>query len=149
MSDFYLALQDLLAGHPLWFLFSSGFLSATLLPGSSEVTLYAALRLDNISIYSVIFIATLGNTLGGMTNYYIGLLLPNRTLRKKRGQQLERLIERYGYWVLLMSWLPVIGDPLCVAAGWLRMNPWICLIAIMLGKGVRYACLAMIFKGLI
>ena len=87
----------------------------------SEVTLCAALRLDNISLYSVIFIATLGNTLGGMTNYYIGLLLPNRTLRKKRGQQLERWIERYGYWVLLMSWLPVIGDPLCVAAGWLRM----------------------------
>ena len=149
MSDFYLALQGLLAGHPLWFLFSSGFLSATLLPGSSEVTLYAALRLEHIPFYSVILVATLGNTLGGMTNYYIGLLLPNRTLRQKRGQQLERWIERYGYWVLLMSWVPVIGDPLCVAAGWLRMNPWVCLLAIMLGKGLRYVCLAIIFKGLI
>lgn len=145
----YLALQELLAGHPLLFLFSSGFLSATLLPGSSEVTLYAALQLSDISLYRVVLIATFGNTLGGMTNYYLGLLLPNRTLREKRGQQLERWIERYGYWILLMSWVPVIGDPLCVAAGWLRMNSWLCLVVIMLGKGLRYACLAMIFKGLI
>lgn len=149
MSDIYIALQNLLAGHPLWFLFSSGFLSATLLPGSSEMSLYAALELGSVSIYQVILVATLGNTLGGMTNYYLGLFLPNRTLRAKRGQQLERWIARYGYWVLLMSWLPVIGDPLCVAAGWLRMNPWRCLIVIMLGKGLRYAGLAIIFRGLI
>lgn len=148
MSDFYLALQQILAGHPLWFLFFSGFLSATLLPGSSEISLYAALDLPNLSIVSVVLIATLGNTLGGMTNYCLGLFLPNRTLKQKRGQQLEAWIERYGYWVLLMSWAPIVGDPLCVVAGWLRMNPWLCTLMIMLGKGVRYLLLAMIFKGL-
>ncbi|WP_105900901.1 YqaA family protein [Vibrio gangliei] len=148
MSEFYLALQSTFAGHPLWFLFFSGFLSATLLPGSSELSLYAALGLPAISVFWVIVVATLGNTLGGMTNYWLGQLLPNRTLREKRGQQLERWIGRYGYWALLMSWMPVIGDPLCLAAGWLRMNPWVCTFMIMLGKGLRYLFLAMVFKGL-
>ncbi|WP_232012586.1 YqaA family protein [Vibrio aphrogenes] len=148
MSEFYFALQQYFVGHPLWFLFFSGFLSATLLPGSSELSLYAALELNTISFFWVMSIATLGNTLGGMTNYYLGLFLPNKTLRHRRGHQLESWIQHYGYWVLLMSWMPIIGDPLCVAAGWLRMNPWLCSLAIFLGKGLRYIALGMIFKGL-
>ncbi|MFV0574544.1 MAG: YqaA family protein [Vibrio sp.] len=148
MSEFYLALQELFVGHPLWFLFASGFLSATLLPGSSELSLYAALSLNSPPTLVIILVATLGNTLGGMTNYFLGLLLPNRTISQKRGQQLTAWFQRYGYWALLLSWLPIVGDPLCAVAGWLRMNSTLCLVFIAVGKALRYAFLALVFKGL-
>ncbi|OEF25819.1 YqaA family protein [Vibrio rumoiensis] len=148
MSDLYQQLHLLFSNDPLLVLFLSGFLSATLLPGSSELSLYAALNLDQLSTLTVVVVATLGNTLGGMTNYFLGAFLPNRTLKQKKGLQLEAWIQRYGYWALLMSWVPIFGDPLCVAAGWLRMNGWLCLLAIGVGKGLRYAFLVMIFKGL-
>lgn len=147
MSEFYQQLSVFFTHDPLLLLFFSGFLSATLLPGSSELSLYAALNLESHRLVSVIAMATLGNTLGGMTNYYLGVFLPNRTLRQNKGLQLEAWIQRYGYWALLMSWVPIVGDPLCVAAGWLRMNSWLCLLAIGVGKGCRYVFLAMLFKG--
>ncbi len=71
------------SGSALWMLFLTGFLSATLLPGSSEAGLVAALNLNQLSTWHVILVATLGNTLGGLTNYGLGLWLPNRTHREK------------------------------------------------------------------
>ena len=82
MSELYQQWSVFFTNDPLLVLFFSGFLSATLLPGSSELSLYAALNLENSRLLSVIVIATLGNTLGGMTNYYFGLFLPNRTLKQ-------------------------------------------------------------------
>lgn len=135
------------SANPLLALFLSGFLSATLLPGSSEVALYASLQLELSPIW-VISVATLGNTLGGLTNYLVGIYLPNRTLKEKRGHKLESLIHQYGYLTLLLSWLPVIGDPLCVAAGWMRLKFWPCAICILLGKALRYAFLSFVFLSL-
>ena len=131
----------------LWVLFISGFLSATLLPGGSEAGLIATLALNQYSTVSIIVIATLGNTLGGMTNYWLGLWLPNRTQHEKYGHKAVRWLSRYGYWTLLFSWLPIIGDPLCLAAGWLRMRFLPSFILILVGKAIRYSLLAAIYFG--
>ncbi|USD65692.1 YqaA family protein [Vibrio sp. SCSIO 43136] len=133
----------------LWVLFATGFLSATLLPGGSEAGLLATLSLGHYSVAEIILVATIGNTLGGMTNYWIGLVLPNRTQQEKHGHKAMRWISRYGYWTLLLSWLPVIGDPLCLAAGWLRMKFLPCLVLIAIGKALRYAALTAIFYGVL
>lgn len=137
-------ISALFVTHPLFALFLSGFLSATLLPGSSELTLYASLQVEPNWLW-VVGVASLGNTLGGMVNYFIGKCLPNRTLHKKYGHKIESMVMRYGYWALLLSWLPIIGDPLCVAAGWMRMRFLPCLVCIFIGKAIRYALLAAVY----
>ncbi|MDF2154156.1 YqaA family protein [Vibrio sp. CAU 1672] len=132
----------------LWLLFVTGFLSATLLPGGSEAGLLATLSLNQYTVLAVIFVATIGNTLGGLTNYWLGLWLPNRTQTEKHGHTALKWLSKYGYWGLLLSWLPVIGDPLCLAAGWLRMNLLPCVIVIFIGKAARYGLLAAIYFGI-
>ncbi|MEH0667237.1 DedA family protein [Vibrio scophthalmi] len=132
----------------LWVLFITGFLSATLLPGGSEAGLVATLSLNQFSTMMVIVVASLGNTLGGLTNYWLGLWLPNRTQDEKHGHKAVAWLQKYGYWSLLLSWLPIIGDPLCLAAGWLRMRFWPCCWLILLGKALRYSALAALYFGL-
>ncbi len=128
-------------------LFATGFLSATLLPGSSEASLIAALDINKISTASIVIAATVGNTLGGLTNYWLGLLIPNRTQQKKYGHKAVAWIRRYGYGALFFSWLPVIGDPICFAAGWLRMRFLPCFLLIAFGKALRYCVLTALFLG--
>lgn len=134
---------------PLLLLFISGFVSATLLPGSSEAGLLATLHLEIYAPIWVIIVATLGNTLGGMTNYWLGLFIPNRLNQEKHRQQAVHLVQRFGYGSLLFSWLPIIGDPLCLVAGWLRMRQLPCLLLIALGKAIRYAVLTALFYQII
>ncbi|PSW21682.1 hypothetical protein C9I94_21235 [Photobacterium swingsii] len=131
----------------LWVLFSTGFLSATLLPGGSEANLVATLKLGDNAVWLVVTVATLGNTLGGMTNYWLGRLLPDKTSDEKQGHRALLWLKKYGYWSLFFSWLPIIGDPLCLAAGWLRMHHWLSFLIIMIGKALRYSVLAMIVVG--
>jgi membrane protein YqaA with SNARE-associated domain len=128
----------------LWMLFLSGFLSATLLPGSSEAALIAAIKLGDHPLWLVITVATIGNTLGGLTNYGLGRLLLDKTSRLKKTQRALGWLKKYGYWSLLLSCLPFIGDPLCLAAGWLRMNFLWCTAAILTGKALRYMAIASI-----
>lgn len=139
-------LWQLFSSSPLWVLGGSGFLSATLLPGSSEAAFIATLSLHQYSLYIVILVATIGNTLGGLTNYWIGLWLPNRAVHHQ-GHRVMNWLNRYGYWALLLSWLPVVGDPLCLAAGWLKMRFGPALLMIALGKAARYLLLALVFNG--
>jgi len=101
----------------LWSLLLAAFLAATLIPLSSEVALFAVLKLHQDLLWPAIGIATLGNTLGGLTSYAIGRLIA----RKKPLRQVER-VRRYGAPILLFAWLPLVGDALCVAAGWLKLN---------------------------
>lgn len=121
----------------LWALFASSFLAATLLPGGSEAVLFGVLHMHPGEVWPALGVATLGNTLGGMSSYLIGRLLPQA--RPLKGLDAVR---RYGSPVLLLSWVPVVGDPLCVAAGWLRLNPWLALLCIAAGKFARYAAIA-------
>ena len=130
--------------HGLWVLFSTGFLSATLLPGGSEAHLLFLIKENAHSISTLIFIATLGNTLGGMTNYLIGRCFPLKKENEKQTQKAIDWLQRHGYFGLLLSWVPLIGDPLCVAAGWLRLNMSGCLFFIGIGKTLRYCLLAFV-----
>ncbi len=144
------SLATLMAGDSgLWLLFISGFLSATLLPGGSEATLIAAIGLGDNSMTTLIVVATIGNTLGGMTNYWLGRLLPDKTSDEKHGHKALQWIKQHGYLALLFSWLPVIGDPLCLAAGWLRMNHTLSFLVVLVGKALRYAALAIMVSGMI
>lgn len=121
----------------LWALFTSSFLAATLLPGGSEAVLFGVLKLHPGSLWTALGVATLGNTLGGLSSYWIGRLIPQRQALKGLAT-----VQRYGAPALLLSWVPVIGDPLCVAAGWLRLNPWWSALAIAVGKFARYWVIA-------
>jgi membrane protein YqaA with SNARE-associated domain len=123
----------------LYTLFISSFLAATLLPGGSEAVLFGVLKLHPDQLWSALGVATLGNTLGGMSSWLIGRVIP----QKGESKGLAR-VQRYGAPVLLLSWVPIIGDPLCVAAGWLRLNPWLCVLFIATGKFLRYWIIAML-----
>lgn len=140
-------LVTLFSDSALWVLFWGGFLSATLLPGGSEAAVVATLSLPQYSPIMIVLVATLGNTLGGMTNYWLGLWLPNRTDQEKQGHKALAWLHKHGYWALLLSWLPIIGDPLCLAAGWLRMHWFPVALLILIGKAVRYSVLAAVFYG--
>lgn len=121
----------------LWGLFASSFLAATLLPGGSEAVLYAVLKTHPAAYWTAILVATLGNTLGGMSSYLVGRLLP-----RHRGGKALALAQRYGTPALLLSWVPLIGDALCVAAGWLRLQPAPAALFIAVGKLARYLAIA-------
>ncbi len=123
----------------LWTLFASSFLAATLLPGGSEAVLFGVLKLHPDQLWAALGVATLGNTLGGMSSYLLGRFIPQKTVMKG----LER-VQKYGAPILLLSWIPVIGDPLCVAAGWLRLNPWLSALYIAAGKFARYWVIAVL-----
>ena len=121
----------------LWGLFISAFVSATILPGNSEIVMVAVLAKFPNLFWETIVVATIGNTMGGMTSYAIGRVVPNKVERKALGW-----MRRYGEWALLLSWVPVIGDALCVAAGWFRINPWLALVMLAIGKCARYLVIA-------
>ena len=122
----------------LWGLFISSLLSATLLPGGSELVLAGVLNLHPELFWPALIIGTLGNTLGGMITFGMGWLLPQT-------QQLKHVdkVRRYGTPALLLAWTPIIGDALCLTAGWLRLNPLKAAAWMMLGKFIRYAVIGM------
>ncbi|MBI4984609.1 MAG: DedA family protein [Rhodocyclales bacterium] len=125
--------MDFTANASLGGLFVSSFLAATLLPGGSEAVLFAVMRLHPETAGSALLLATLGNTLGGLTTFWMARALP-QTLA---GRPLA-LARRWGAPVLLLAWAPVVGDLLCAAAGWLRL-PWLASAAWMaVGKAARY-----------
>lgn len=118
-------------------LLASSFLSATLLPGGSELVLAGVLKLRPEQLVAALAVATLGNTLGGMSTWALARLLP----QKADTTRLE-WVRRHGAPVLLLSWAPVVGDALCAAAGWLRLAWLPCLIWMATGKLLRYALVA-------
>ena len=128
----------------LWALFGSSFLAATLLPVSSEAVLFAVLKTQPGIVWPAIGVATLGNTLGGLSSYIIGRVIPQKFDNNKGFSRGLARVRQYGAPVLLLSWLPIIGDPLCLAAGWLRLNPWYCALYIALGKFARYWVIAVL-----
>ena len=121
----------------LWALFTASFLAATLLPGGSEAALYGVLKLHPDQYWTALGVATLGNTLGGMSSYLIGRIIPQK--KDLRGLP---VLQRYGSPALLLAWVPFVGDPLCVAAGWLRLDPWLSVLFMAVGKFARYLAIA-------
>lgn len=127
----------------LLLLFGSAFLAATILPFYSEVILFALLR-EGGDPFVLVLVATLGNTLGAVVNWVLGLYLLHFQDRKwfyfKREQieKAQRWYNRYGFWSLLMAWLPVGGDALTLIAGIMRVRLWLFLVLVGAGKGLRY-----------
>ena len=118
-------------------LFAASFLASTVVPLSSEAVLFGYLKLYPAQLPAALALATLGNTLGGLTSYALGRLLPERTRKKLDPRILEKL-RRFGSPLTVLAWLPVVGDALCVAAGWLRLN-WLVVTAFMsAGRLARY-----------
>ena len=130
----------------LWGMLAASFLSATLLPGGSEALLFAFLRLHPDQLWLALMVATLGNTAGGMTSWACGRWLPACRVLPK-WQRLERIphreqVARWGSPILLLAWAPIIGDALCVAAGWLRLHWLPCTVFMAIGKAARYGLVA-------
>lgn len=124
------------AEHGLAGLLLASFLAATVLPGGSEAVLWGFLKIHPEQVSTAIWLATLGNTAGGMTSWACGRFLP-------RWQGLDHLprlhhLQRWGSPALLFAWLPLAGDALCIAAGWLRLHWLPCCLFMALGKGARY-----------
>ncbi|HFQ88635.1 MAG TPA: DedA family protein [Desulfobulbus sp.] len=134
-------------GYPALFLLS--FLAATVIPLGSEWLLLAML-LKGADPVLAVAVATAGNTLGACTTYWIGIkggpFLVGRVLRPgdRELARARRLYDRYGSWSLLFSWLPVVGDPLCLVGGVLGVRPVKFVVLVLVGKLARYAALSLV-----
>lgn len=128
-------------------LFIAAFLAATILPLSSEIVL-GALMLGGLSPTALITIATTGNVLGSLTNYALGYWVSLKVLKrwlKISEEELvhaERRFVKYGQFSLLFAWVPIIGDPLTVLAGALRIRLWLFIILVAAGKLMRYVIIS-------
>lgn len=141
MIEYFAALEHA----PLWMsllgLFVLAFLSASLLPMGS-VWLLMLLLARGDAPWLLWAVATAGNTLGGMLNYALGWYASawvKRQQSPKRWAQAEYWYNRYGVWSLLLSWLPIIGDPLTLVAGVMRTHFGLFMLLVGLGKAARYA----------
>ena len=121
----------------LWSLLAGSFVAATLIPISSEVMLFAVLKLHPELFWPALLVATVGNSAGGMVSYGMGRFIPHR-----HEIRYEARLRRHGAPLLLLAWAPLIGDGLCVGAGWLRFAWWPCLLYMAAGKLARYLVVA-------
>jgi membrane protein YqaA with SNARE-associated domain len=139
--------QQAFAGY--WELFLSAFISSTIAPGGSEAVLAYMLSTGNFRTDTLIFAATLGNTLGAMTTWGLGMLAakqyPAAALLPANKQKALAVVQTRGLWVLFFSWLPVVGDVLCFAGGWLKLPLLVSFVIILLGKLCRYLVIAWLF----
>ncbi len=119
-------------------LLAASFLAATLVPLPSEAALFVYLQLHPDRVATAVAVATLGNTAGGMTSYLIGRFLPQKKLDLKAVHWLRR----YGAPVTVLAWLPLAGDALCLAAGWLRVHWAAALVFMTAGRLARYIAVA-------
>lgn len=136
-----------------WFeiggLFVSAFVSATIAPGGSESVLAYLLAEGRHPALALVGAATLGNTLGAMTTWGLGMLAAKRypaaSLLPEKSQKALDVVMKRGIWALFFSWLPVIGDALCFAGGWLKLPLLTGTLVILLGKLGRYGAIAWVF----
>jgi membrane protein YqaA with SNARE-associated domain len=122
-------------------LFFVAFVSATLLPMGSEPALFGLLQLNPDLFWRAIFVATAGNTLGGMVDWWMGYgahQVVDKYHHSATHVKAIEWLERLGPKACLLAWLPVIGDPLCAVAGWLKLSFWPCVVYMAIGKFLRY-----------
>ena len=143
MEAWLLHLIDLLAlpQFGLSTVFVVSFISATLLPLGSEPAVFGLIKLNPHLFWPAIGVATAGNTLGGALSWWMGLGA-HKVVDKAKGVHTEvralAWLKRFGAKACLLSWLPVVGDPLCAVAGWLKLPFWPCVAYMAIGKFLRY-----------
>lgn len=122
--------------------FVVALVSATLLPMGSEPAVFAVVKLDPALFWPAVLVATAGNTVGGAISWWMGRGAEHafERLRHRPPHELKALqvLQRFGAKACLLSWLPVVGDPLCVLAGWLKLPFWPCVAYMAVGKLLRY-----------
>lgn len=140
--------------HGLPSLFLVSFISATLVPVGSEPALFGLLKLSPELFWPAVAVATLGNTAGGMVDWWIGRGargVADRVSQSRVQLRAMHLLQRMGPRACFFSWLPIVGDPLCAVAGWMRMPFWPCTGYMLVGKALRYivmtAALLQLFPG--
>ncbi len=140
-------MQDI--GFELGGLFISAFISSTIAPGGSEAVLAYMAAAGHYQVELLVIVATMGNTLGAMTTWGLGVLaakkLPVATLLSENRQKALDVVRKKGIWTLFFTWLPVVGDALCFAGGWLKLPFFQACLIILLGKLGRYAVIAWMF----
>ena len=133
----------------IWGLFISAFISSTIAPGGSEAVLAYLISEEYYYAPLLVIVAGIGNTLGAMTTWGLGMLAATKypvvKLLPEKKQNALNVISKRGIWVLFFSWLPIIGDALCFAGGWLRLPLLPALLIIFSGKVGRYAVIAWLF----
>lgn len=117
--------------------FLISFISATLLPLGSEPAVFAVIKANPEMFWPVILVATVGNTLGGVVDYWMGYGA-KQAFARERSTRWFHWLERFGAKTMLLAWLPGIGDPICTLAGWLRLPFWPSVIYMAIGKFLRY-----------
>ena len=131
-------------------IFLAAFIASTLLPAPSELIILLAFE-SNFNTYLVILIATIGNVLGSLTNYYIGYYSNSEKLINKFKLNQTKIdnwtikSQKYGYWLGFLAWLPIIGDPLMAVVGFLKVKIIPLSITITIGKFVRYCLVALLY----
>lgn len=121
--------------------FVISLISATLLPLGSEPAVFGLIQLNPGLYWPAIAVATVGNTLGGGITWWMGFGA-HKAVDRARGEHKDARalawLRRFGPKACLLSWLPLVGDPLCAVAGWLKLPFWPCLFYMAIGKFLRY-----------
>ena len=143
MADWINQLLQMLAlpQYGLSTVFVVSFVSATLLPLGSEPVVFGLVKLNPELFWPAILVATVGNTLGGAFDWWLGYGAHKAVDKYKRqSTHLKALawLERFGPKACLLAWLPGVGDPLCAVAGWLKFPFWPCVLYMAIGKFLRY-----------
>ena len=145
-------LIDFFKDYGYWGMGVLSFLSGSIVPIASEVLLLFFLGIGMNAMLLVI-VATIGNTLGGITCFLMGYLadkdMVGRLFRipEKRMRRADELIQKYGYWTAALSFLPALGEVILVALGIMRVNKYKVIAVMALGKFLRYAFVALSFYG--
>lgn len=136
-------------------LFLSAFGAATLLPLQSEAVLAGLLMEGKSSVLLLLFSASLGNIMGSCVNWWLGYKIEHYKNKKwfpvseNQLQRAQLTYAKYGYWSLLLSWLPVVGDPITLIAGLMRENFLRFMFMVSVAKTGRYLVIYLIFTGLV
>lgn len=146
-------LSEILIGYGPWGMFISAFLAGSILPFSSESVMVALLAVG-VNPWTLLFTSSAGNTLGGVTCYYIGRTASpewvQRTFRIKEKHMLRAraLVSRWGAWMGFLCWVPIIGDAILITLGIMRSRPLATNLAMLAGRTLRYAAVLLSALGL-
>ncbi len=118
-------------------IFVISFISATLIPLGSEPAVFAVIKANPELFWAAIMVGTCGNTLGGVVDYWVGYGA-KQAFAKERNTRWFGWLARFGPKAMLLSWLPIIGDPICTLGGWLKLPFWPSVMYMAIGKLLRY-----------
>ena len=137
-------LSDVLVSYGAWGMFLSAFLAGSILPFSSETVMVALLTLG-ANPWMLLLTASAGNTLGGITCYSLGLIASPEWLQRifhvkdKHMQRARTLVDKWGVWMALLCWLPILGSAILLTLGVMRSRPVVANLMMIIGRTLRYA----------